>query len=83
MSTYPKTADEIAEELRGTAESLEAVCEHFEMAEAVNDESFCSEIDQLVFCCDTCGWWCEQSEMSEDEEWVCEDCARTTMGDDR
>lgn len=31
------------------------------------------ELDQEVFLCDTCGWWCEAHERSESDE--CVDCS--------
>lgn len=33
------------------------------------------EIDQQIFLCVDCGWWCEISEMSDiEDENVCDDC---------
>lgn len=33
----------------------------------------CAELDDRVFCCEVCGWWCGIDEMSEDS-WTCRDC---------
>ena len=75
MSKYPKTAEDIADELRGTCQHLTLVLEHYEMEEAENDTAFCFELDSFVFECETCNWWYAQSEMAEDQEdWICEDC---------
>lgn len=52
--------------------------------EAVTDGKYTEEdltesnhdfIDNEIFCCDSCGWWCETSEMGESEdEQICQDC---------
>lgn len=31
-------------------------------------------IDNNIFLCETCGWWCEISERSENDEENCNDC---------
>ena len=34
------------------------------------------ELDDIVFCCAGCGWWCAAEECNElDAEWFCDDCA--------
>lgn len=72
---------EIIEYLRGTCQSADEVFEKFD----TNFDDITLEearvIDEHIFCCDACGWWCETSEMSEDwedyaDEPVCEDCVR-------
>ena len=62
-----KSADEIINYLVGT-------CNSFDPSE-YSDE-IVSEVDNHIFCCEECGWWCEMSEMSDDEEhdWTCSDC---------
>lgn len=75
MSKWPKTAEYIAGELRGTCDSLLNALERYEMEGAEDDTDFCFDLDSHVFCCEQCDWWCEQSEMAEDQEdWICEDC---------
>lgn len=69
------TADQIADELRGTCKSLRESLEGNESEHLENDAKFCSQLDSLVFCCDRCGWWDEIAMMSESEDWVCEDCS--------
>jgi len=74
---YPKTVDDIAHELQGSASSLESVLEYNGMEAAGDDQDFLQALDQLVFCCDDCGWWCEISEMidtGDSSEQVCDDC---------
>lgn len=62
-------AREVAEDLRGTAESLTA----FATEDEINDSIFCAELDLLVFECRVCGWWHDESE--EDDEETCQECS--------
>lgn len=36
----------------------------------------CKELDSLVFCCAICNWWCDISELIDEDitETVCVDC---------
>lgn len=37
---------------------------------------FLLSIDERVFCCDGCGWYCSADELNNDsDEQLCEDCA--------
>ena len=77
---------EIIEYTRGTCQSLDEVLEKF-------DESFdeltmedAEIIDENIFCCGNCGWWCETSEMADDwedhhDEPCCEDCVRYELSE--
>jgi len=71
-----KTVEEIADELRGSCQMLSSVLERHDMDGADNDSDFCARLDALVFCCEICDWWHEQSEMGErdDDRWICEQC---------
>lgn len=71
--TAVEMARRAAELLQGSSQGIANLGEEFEALE-LNAE-FCAELDSLVFCCDYCNWWFEQSEMSDTEDWVCEDCA--------
>lgn len=62
-----------AQRLQGSCQSIANLGEEFEALEL--DGEFCAVLDSLVFCCTECDWWFEQSEMSETEDWVCEECA--------
>lgn len=73
MPTPTEMAIEAAAKLQGTANSIASLGEEFEDLQ-LNDE-FCAKLDELVFECTCCNWWFEQSEMSENEDWVCIDCA--------
>lgn len=74
MTIWPKSAEEIADELRGTCASLHEVLERHDMRDAANNTEFCHQLDAQVFECTGCSWWCEHSEMSEGQDWVCSEC---------
>ncbi len=69
-------ANRVAEEVRGTADSVYQTLKAMDLPEELQDnEIFCNVLDSLVFCCESCDWWCEQWEMSElTDAWVCTDC---------
>lgn len=71
------SADEVIHELLGSCKSLFEVLEFHNTEHLELDHSFCAEIDSRIFCCESCNWWCEISEMVDDasDRWVCEDCA--------
>lgn len=68
----------IAEYLQGTCGTLaDAVESHYE---GMTEDDLTSEdfdaIDNIVFLCEECGWWCEVSEYSDiDDSEKCRDCA--------
>lgn len=70
MTTLPR-AVLVAQSLEGTCDALEQYATPAEC----NDGAFLSDVDELVFCCDLCGWWCEASERGEEGD-VCLDCER-------
>ncbi len=72
-----KTPEDIAHELRGTCKHLSAILEENDMDGADNDLEFCRRLDAVVFCCESCEWWCEVDEMAEegDSHGVCFDCS--------
>lgn len=52
---------DLVEELRGTA--------GFPIPdEFADDLPFLNYLDQEIFICETCGWWCERSEETQDEK---------------
>ena len=71
-----KTAEEVSEELLGTCTALTDVVQDGEE----NDPAFCKELDELIFCCDSCGWWSETGE--QDDNGNCESCAESQAGED-
>lgn len=66
--------DELIERLRGTCDSLDVRAE--ELGLDPMDTELCARVDQEIFCCTICGWWCDQDEADEfgAEEWSCRDC---------
>lgn len=58
-------AQALADELLGTCDGLP---EH-----VLDDGDLASALDELVLCCECCGWWCESHEI--DDRGNCEDCA--------
>lgn len=63
-----KRAEEVAENLQGTAKNLEDESTEEER----NNADFCARLDELVLECETCGWWCETGEICKDGH--CDDC---------
>jgi hypothetical protein len=79
MSTDDKwrseAAQSVAEWLNGRAlggidDALEALGLP---AEFENDSEFCAALDQHIFVCDGCGWWCGRDEESS-EDGYCDGC---------
>lgn len=70
---YP-TPETVASELLGTCRTLNEVLTYYGAAELENDETFCAALDNLVFCCTTCDWWFDVGNMSDNAEWVCDEC---------
>lgn len=68
--------NELVQRLEGTADYL-----GFAMRELFGTEDLdvksCEALDEQIFQCETCGWWMEHSEMTEnpDKDWNCRDCA--------
>lgn len=70
-------AHEIAETLQGTPMSLGNALEQIGRGELENNIEFCTALDQLVFLCEGCGWWCEMSEVSTVDDGFCDECSPT------
>ena len=69
---------EIIDYLDGTCQTLD---EAVQVVLGEDQDSTCltqhelQHIDESIFCCNGCGWWSEISNMSEEEEGCCIDCA--------
>lgn len=74
MTNATKLAQDVAERLEGTCDSLANVLEEMGVEEMMNNLEFCSLLDMSVFCCEECNWWFEMTE-TEDLEWTCSNCA--------
>lgn len=74
----------IAEDLQGTGKLLDqAICDITDeeaegLDEIENWQALCDRVDQLVFLCEGCGWWCEVGDYAEIQENpngdVCSNC---------
>jgi hypothetical protein len=76
----PSQITTIVDDLRGTTGSLEeTINEVLETTvdgiDAISSESL-SAIDDEIFLCDACGWWCGTDEYSpqEDAGQTCDEC---------
>jgi hypothetical protein len=68
--------------LQGTAMTLSSALETLYPGMDEDDltQDDHSNLDELIFNCETCGWWCETSER--DEESNCEDCSELKEDED-
>ena len=62
----------------GTANTNEDDMEHALRGMGIelssDDRLFCELLDEMIFRCEVCGWWCDRDEESE-KEMVCDECA--------
>lgn len=62
--------------LSGTCNSMESECEALDLSDL--DDDVTNAVDQAIFCCTQCSWWCPiDEESSEDAGWdelICRDC---------
>lgn len=67
-------AEKAAKELQGTCKAIYDLGQEFE--DASNEQAFCNRLDELIFECQKCNWWFEQSEMAnrKDDDWICIEC---------
>jgi hypothetical protein len=67
-------ADRAAELLLGTCKTLVELGPEFEAAS--HYAAFAERLDEQLFECSQCGWWCGHDEHHEDEadEFVCDEC---------
>jgi hypothetical protein len=67
-------AERAAELLLGTCKSLHDLGQEFEAAQ--HYQPFTERLDDLVFECTVCNWWCGHDEHNENEsdQFVCDEC---------
>lgn len=65
-------AEEVAAQLIGTCKSPADLGPDVEAM--FDDGQFCLHLDDHVFHCETCGWWCAACEESEAQPGSCVDC---------
>lgn len=67
----------IIDTCQGTcSESLQSALDYWypEMNEDELTKDDLNTIDNEIFLCEQCGWWCEISECAEDEDEICQEC---------
>lgn len=67
--------EKIIYQLKGTCNTMDRVLEEHNAEELEDHMPFLNHLDNQIFLCEGCGWWCEISEMSEDSDTECNDCA--------
>jgi anaerobic selenocysteine-containing dehydrogenase len=80
MCDDQETWDAVIDGLRGTCNSLDSECETHGAPDLVDHMPFLEHLDQEIFACTACGWWCgideEVSEEIGHDELICRDCAQ-------
>ena len=59
------------EELQQKIDELNGTCDYVDLDEWSSEDL--QVLDEQIFQCDTCGWWCEVGEESEEPS-ICNDC---------
>lgn len=79
MSRSREATEQVAEYLLGTASSVVDACHTLELDEALIEGDI---LDESVFECEQCGWWCSMDEAHDAScGWVCDDCNGETEDD--
>lgn len=67
---------QLVEDLQGTCGNISDHLPEGMVEEDLTDDDH-NYIDNEIFLCEQCGWWCETSEASEQEEYegYCNGCA--------
>lgn len=72
----------LIDDLTGTTNSLESKCEDLGLDPLSPEVT--GAVDQQIFQCTECSWWCEMHDESSEfcghDEWICGDCARDNHG---
>ena len=67
-----KNINDIIQSLLGTCKTAHEICKTHDIdVEELTEEDW-KQIDNEIFLCESCGWWCEIGEQQEDGN--CEDC---------
>lgn len=67
---------DVISDLSGTSMTLQNVLDDYGKDEEDLSQADREAIDDNIFCCDCCSWWCEVDEKKEQEsgEDFCADC---------
>jgi hypothetical protein len=78
--------EQLVDHLQGTCKDLNAGCEELlehELCDYVNELEACNYIDERIFNCAQCGWWCEAGDwvpyealINPGDGDICMDCGR-------
>ncbi len=78
-------ANEVAEKLIGTTDSLESALEFHDHEDLSEVPAFLELFDAMCFCCETCGWWCDIDEANDHPNghgFECDGCQGVDPEDD-
>lgn len=73
-NAIPDIWEKIVYQLNGSCDSIGQVLENNEVPELEDHLPFLNYVDNEIFRCNCCNWWCPISEMSEAGDWECRDC---------
>ena len=80
-TTTEPTPEGIAAELEGSAMTLDEVLgqewEHLE-----DCQNFTTKLDTLVFRCEICCWWSGRANLTDVENWACDECVALSDDED-
>ena len=73
LAEYQKIIDG----LNGTCDGLHSHLDRVGREDLADNETFTAMLDDQIFECSECGWWCEQGEANDigTGEDACNDCA--------
>ncbi len=77
MIEIDRVAQEIADQLIGTAQSLASVLEFNDLEVLDNFQPFLLALDEKALECSQCNWWSAADEMHDHEngqDYVCQEC---------
>lgn len=84
MKVTDEQVDEIISYLQGTTNTLDGavgiITGNDELDSMDLTPQQLEHIDNEIFLCETCGWWCEVCEMNGDQ--TCDDCTEEDDDDD-
>lgn len=74
-----EAAERFADHVAGTASmsNIEDILEQLELPPYADNSEFLQELDDKVFECDGCGWWCRTEEANDAPNgcgYLCDDC---------
>ena len=67
--------ERIIYDLNGTCKTIAEALDDNEALDLEDYEPFLSHLDNQIFRCECCNWWCDLSEMADDDSWNCRDCS--------